>query len=59
MENANISKEKDITKTFIIITMIFVILMFTFLIVVILNQYNIINFSNLISNLSFKLLLMG
>lgn len=59
MENVNISKEKDITKTFIIITMIFVILMLTFLIVVILNQYNIINVSNLISNLSFKLLLMG
>lgn len=59
MENANISKEKNITKTFITITMIFVILMLTFLIVVILNQYKVINFSNLISNLSFKLLLIG
>ena len=47
MENENCSNEKNITKTFIIITMIFVILMFTFLILIILNQYNIINISNL------------
>ena len=53
MENANISNEKNITKIFIIITMIFVILMFTFLILIILNQYNIINVSKLIYNLSY------
>ena len=58
MENANISNEKNITKIFIIITMIFIILMFTFLILIILNQYNIINVSKLISNLSSVLLLI-
>ena len=52
MEENNILKESGIKKAFIILTMIAIIFILTFLILIIFNEYNIIDVSSLISNIA-------